>query len=366
VAASIVGVGVVVPGAAWAAPPTAAFDMTPTVIQAGERATFTDRSTDDGTIVRRGWDINGDGVITDPDGPVRLTRKYKDPGCVTIVLRVTDDAGQVTEARRILTVVPKRAPKTPCPGATPSPPRPTPPAALAPPPNDNPIAAFGFTPGTPRAGEPITFTSSSTDADGAVRDHAWELDGDSDFNDASGPTATVTYRTAGARTVTLWVTDDRGASGLAFQTVAVQPAAAPAETAPPASAGVLGSSRRSPARTPALTATVRIRGQILRGVVSIRLLTVQADHGSTIIVRCSGRGCPFRTARARSRSFARIVSIKRLQRRLRAGTVIRVMVTKPGRIGRYTRFRLRSGAAPDRRDLCLRHGSDRPFSCVRP
>jgi len=365
VVGAIVALGVTVPGAASAVPPTAAFDMTPAIIQAGERVTFTDRSTDDGTIVRRGWDINGDGVITDPDGPPRLTRKYKGPGCFTIVLRVTDDAGQVTEVRRVLTVVPKRAPKTPCPGAPP-PPRPRPPAAPPPPRNESPIAAFGFAPGMPRAGEPITLTSTSTDADGAVSGHAWELDGDSDFDDASGPTATVTYPTAGARTVTLWVTDDRGASGLAFQTVAVQPAAAAVETAPPAAAGVLGSSRRSRARTPALTATVRIRGQIVRDVVRVRLLTVQADYGSTIIVRCSGRGCPFHTARARSRSFARIVSIRRLQRRLRAGTVIRVMVTKPGRIGRYTRFRLRSGAAPDRRDLCLRYGSDRPFSCVRP
>jgi len=41
-----------------------------------------------------------------------------------------------------------------------------------------------------------------------------------------------------------------------------------------------------------------------------------------------------------------------------------VLVTKPGRIGKYTRFRLRRGAAPDRRDLCVRYGSTRPFRCA--
>jgi hypothetical protein len=95
----------------------------------------------------------------------------------------------------------------------------------------------------------------------------------------------------------------------------------------------------------------------------VQLLTVQASSGSTIVVRCDGRVCPFATARARTRSYERAVRIKRLQRRLPVGTVIRVMVTKSGTIGKYTRFRIRRGAAPDRRDLCLYHGSIRPFRC---
>ena len=122
---------VVAPAAAAAAPPTAAFDMSRTVAEVGERVTFTDRSTDDGMIVRRGWDINGDGIITDQSGPRQVSRPYNEPGCVNIMLRVTDDAGDTSELIRVLTVVPKGAPRTPCPGATPNPPPPPRPLAHA-------------------------------------------------------------------------------------------------------------------------------------------------------------------------------------------------------------------------------------------
>ena len=64
--------------------------MSRTVAEVGERVAFTDRSTDDGMIVRRGWDINGDGIITDQSGPPQVSRPYSEPGCVNIMLRVTD------------------------------------------------------------------------------------------------------------------------------------------------------------------------------------------------------------------------------------------------------------------------------------
>ena len=41
------------------------------------------------------------------------------------------------------------------------------------------------------------------------------------------------------------------------------------------------------------------------------------------------------------------------RRSLRAGAVIEVLVTRPGAVGRYVRFRVRTGAAPLRTDLCL-------------
>ena len=350
------------PASALAAPPTAAFDMSRPVAEVGERVTFTDRSTDDGTIVRRGWDINGDGIITDQSGPAQVSRPYNEPGCVNIMLRVTDDSGDTSELIRVLTVVPRGAPRTPCPGATPNPsptPGPTPVPAPSPTPsptsNRAPSASFSFAPAAPDVGQTVSFTSSSSDPDGSVVAHAWDLDADGAFDDGTQPTAQMAYSIGGPRIVSLRVSDGSGAFSVTFQTVVVRGAA------PGAGAGRPSAPARRQA--PPLRALVRIRGQILPDTVRVQLLTVQASSGSTVVVRCEGRGCPFATARARTRSYERAVSIKRLQRRLPVGTVIRVMVTKPGRVGRYTRFRIRRGAAPDRRDLCLRHGSTRPFRC---
>jgi PKD repeat protein len=348
------------PAAAVAAPPTAAFDMSRTVAEAGERVTFTDRSTDDGTIVRRGWDINGDGIITDQSGPAQVSRPYNEPGCVNIMLRVTDDSGDTSERIRVLTVLPKGAPRTPCPGATPnaSPapgPTPIPAPALTPSPTSNraPSASFSFAPTAPDLGQTVSFTSSSSDPDGAIVAHAWDLDADGAFDDGTQATAQMAYSTGGPRIVSLRVSDGSGAFSVTFQTVVVR-GGAPGAGQPSAPA------RR---RATPLRALVRIRGLILPDTIRLQLLTVHATSGSTIVVRCEGRGCPFATARTRTRSYERAVSIKRLQRRLAVGTVIRVMITKSGRIGRYTRIRIRRGAAPDRRDLCLRHGSTRPFPC---
>jgi hypothetical protein len=50
-------------------------------------------------------------------------------------------------------------------------------------------------------------------------------------------------------------------------------------------------------------------------------------------------------------------------RTLRAGTVIEVLVTAPGQIGKYTRFTVRRGATPARSDLCLRPGHTKPTTC---
>jgi alkylation response protein AidB-like acyl-CoA dehydrogenase len=37
----------------------------------------------------------GDGIITDQSGPPQVSRPYNEPGCVNIMLRVTDDAVQI-------------------------------------------------------------------------------------------------------------------------------------------------------------------------------------------------------------------------------------------------------------------------------
>ena len=55
--------------------------------------------------------------------------------------------------------------------------------------------------------------------------------------------------------------------------------------------------------------------------------------------------------------------IRRMQRRLRPGAIVRVYVTGDGVIGKYARFTIRRRSAPERRDLCLMPGSMQPARC---
>jgi hypothetical protein len=57
------------------------------------------------------------------------------------------------------------------------------------------------------------------------------------------------------------------------------------------------------------------------------------------------------------------VRFRRLQRRLRAGTVIEVLVSRQGSIGKYARFEIRRGRAAERVDACLQPGARRPSAC---
>lgn len=99
---------------------------------------------------------------------------------------------------------------------------------------------------------------------------------------------------------------------------------------------------------------VRLRGTILDEGARVTRLTVAAPVGSLITIRCRGRvpSCPrATTTRLMTR---RIMRMRSFERRILARTVLRIYVTKPDVVGKYTRFTIRRGQAPSRVDACAR------------
>ena len=90
---------------------------------------------------------------------------------------------------------------------------------------------------------------------------------------------------------------------------------------------------------------------------------MDAPGGSTVTVRCSGKGCPFSKS-TRAAAAARKMRIRKLENRLlRSGLTIKIFVTKAGTIGKYTSIKIRGGKPPKRVDRCLMPGSTRPTQC---
>ena len=326
---------------AQAAAPRADFTFSPRAPVVGEIVRFTATVSDpDDDVANVAWDIDDDGEFDDASGTSAST-SFDTVGGHVVRLQVVDRDGNEVEAAHRVDVA--EAP---------------PPAA-----NQPPSAAFTFFPAAPTVGETVTFRSGSTD-DGRIVSERWDLDGDGAFDDATGATATRTFAVVGAHVAGLRVTDDQGASSVTFQTVQVL---APVAGGVPAPAPAAPAVARRPAALRLLTPfpIVRIVGTFVGSRVKIKKLAVRAARGVLVRVRCRGRGCPARRLSRRSTSYARAVRFRRLERQLRVGTVIEVFVTRRGRIGKYTRFVVRSGAAPLRRDACARAGATRPSRCPR-
>jgi glucose/arabinose dehydrogenase len=87
--------------------------------------------------------------------------------------------------------------------------------------NKAPVAVFTLSSMTPAVGANVHLdASASTDPDGPIYRYSWDTDGDGKA-DATGVTAVVSYPTAGARAITLTVTDTVGAHSSRTQAVYV-------------------------------------------------------------------------------------------------------------------------------------------------
>ena len=88
--------------------------------------------------------------------------------------------------------------------------------------NTPPIASFTATPSSGVSPQPVALdASASTDREGPIAAYSW------DFGDGSGTATGVTtnhvYQSPGTFTVTLTVTDRKGATGAASRTITVTP-----------------------------------------------------------------------------------------------------------------------------------------------
>jgi hypothetical protein len=266
------------------------------------------------------WDLDGNGVVGDQMGSP-VTWAYATPGPVSITLNAPD--GQVTRMIQVL----------------------------------GPAADFHTSPATPVVGQPVSFVYSQRQDVAAIE---WDLNGDKAFVDAFGPIAGTAFPVPGTYAVSLRVSnlDEPPARSTSTQLINVVP--------PPAarSGGQVALRLMSP------FPVVRITGKVSRRGARIKRLTVRAPDRATVGVRCRGRSCPFRRTNqtvklaASSKSPSKTIRVKQLERKLlRGGTSIKVLVSRPGEVGKYTRFKIRSGKSPLRVDLCLTPGSTVPKEC---
>lgn len=157
---------------------------------------------------------------------------------------------------------------------------------------------------------------------------------------------TTSFSTPGSHVVQLRVTNADGLSSVATETIdVVSPTASLMQPFP----------------------VVRIAGTDTAAGVKLRLLRVQqTPAGALITVRCKGRGCPIRSASRVAVSTKRGVApveFRRFERSLRFGVTLEILVSKPGEIGKYTRFAIRRGKLPERVDMCLDAAGAKPLAC---
>jgi PKD domain len=216
--------------------------------------------------------------------------------------------------------------------------------------DQRPEASFSFSPEDPRAGQEVRFESSSCDPDGRLVRQAWDLDGDGAYDDAEGAAITQTFPGPGARTIGLEVTARGGATDRQRRTVMVDT--------------IYALPRPDSDRLMSPYPVVRLAGSLTSNGARVRVLSViRAPRCALVTVSCKGRSCPAK--RARGYVGRGTLRFRQFERRLRAGAVLTVRISKNDLIGKHTVFKIRRNKAPQRRDRCLRPGERSGSPCPR-
>ncbi len=210
-----------------------------------------------------------------------------------------------------------------------------------------PSASFKWIPGAPLTGESVTLISTSTDASSPIASYAWAPSGNSVF--VPGEAAlTTSFATPGAHVVQLRVTDAAGQSSTVAETIPVSTAPVPLMQPFP---------------------VVRMAGSYNAKGAKITVLSVLAPVGAKVAITCRGPHCPTKslaflaTAGAKNKSGTVLITFRRFERSLSGGVVLSIWVSKPGEIGKFTRFTIRRGKSPSRVDECLNPAGTTPIVC---
>jgi PKD repeat protein len=169
-------------------PPTAAFTAPGGVVAVGAPVTFTSTSSDpDSPVLGHAWTFGDGGSSTDANP----THVFASAGTFTVTLTVTDPQLFTSTVSHQVTVT------------------------------HLPVAGFTFTPSPGIRTLPVTFTNTSTDADGALASYQWSF---GDGGVSSNPNPSHIFDTAGTFLVQLIVTDADGATSMFSQDVTINPA----------------------------------------------------------------------------------------------------------------------------------------------
>jgi hypothetical protein len=236
-----------------------------------------------------------------------------------------------------------------------------------------PTADFTVTPATPTVGLAASYDAvlPSRYSRATVE---WDFDADPGaVFETPGASVAHVYATHGEKQVSMRVVKGGEVKAVVTKTIYVNPfVAAPPTDPTPAPVPPTRTPTQPEAGDPGMVdgatplmmpfTIVKVAGQLLPRGARVRLLVVTAPLGAVVTARCRGTGCPLR--QLRRRSHGRPVRIRGLERRLAAGIRLEILVRQRGLVGRYTRFRIRSGSRPPLRfDRCLLPGRRTPVRC---
>ncbi len=159
-------------------------------------------------------------------------------------------------------------------------------------PGVSPTASFTATPSDARVNQTVTFNASgTTDPDGSIVRHEWDLDGNGSLETDSGanPTTSRFYATAGPRTIRLRVTDSQMRTDVTTRSVMVTSAPLVSDPLPLDTPG--GTTPQTPvdpvSRKVSILSSKRL-GRILRR--GVRFEAASPANGATLRAALNVRG----------------------------------------------------------------------------